>query len=82
MKRGLQNCRPLFFESKRMKVKNYEFQNVRYTGEYGQIKLIFVQSYWVVQENAYVLTFAYEQSNYEKFQEIEEKIMDSFVVSS
>lgn len=65
-------------ESKRMKDERGEYQKVSYTGDQGIYKLLFIQYYWVIDSKAFLLTFTCEQDEREKYQEIGQKIMNSF----
>ncbi len=65
-------------ESKRVKADDSEFQKIVYTGVQGQFNLKFEQYYWVVNGKAYVLTLTCEISQFDKYKEVGEKIMNSF----
>lgn len=67
-------------ESKRIKTSYSEFQKVIYTGVLGQFNLKFEQYYWIVKQKAYVLTLTCEINQFDKYQEIGEKIMNSFKI--
>ena len=65
-------------ESKRLKINGHEFQKVRYTGDQGIFKLKFEQYYWVLNGQAYVLTFTCEKNQFETYKQTGEKILNSF----
>jgi hypothetical protein len=67
-------------ESKRIKTSDSEFQKVIYTGTQGQFNLKFEQYYWILKQKAYVLTLTCEINQFDKYQEIGEKIMNSFKI--
>jgi len=64
--------------SERKKVENREFQKMVYTGKQGVFDLKFEQYYWIVDNEAYVLTFTCELDEFDNYQLIGEKILDSF----
>lgn len=57
-----------------------DYHKIVYTGTMGQFKLKFKQYYWVLEGNAYVLTFTAEQSEFDNYAEIARQIMDSFKI--
>jgi len=66
-------------ESERIKENNSkEFHRLVYTGEQGQYNLKWLQYYWIVDENAYVLTLTCEIDQYENYLLIGMKIMNTF----
>ncbi len=65
-------------ESKRQNENGSEYQKVIYTGEQGNYKLKFEQYYWIKDEKAYVLTFTCAIDQFETYQTIGEKILNSF----
>jgi len=65
-------------ESKRITTKTLDYQKVIYTGKQGVFNLKFEQYYWVVKANAYVLTLTCEESQFDNYKTIGEKILDSF----
>lgn len=67
-------------ESKRIKASDYEFQKVIYTGDQGQYRLKFEQYYWTVKNKAYVLTLTCDIGQFDKYKEVGEKIMNSFII--
>ncbi|MBK8807831.1 MAG: hypothetical protein IPO21_14755 [Bacteroidales bacterium] len=67
-------------ESKRIKTDDLEYQKVIYTGTQGQFKLKFEQYYLIVKQKAYILTLTCETNQFDKYQAIGEKIMNSFKI--
>lgn len=67
-------------ESTRVKTKKHPYQKEVYTGDSGPYKLAFEQYYWVIGDNAYVLTFTADQTAYDEYKSIGEKIMNSFQI--
>jgi hypothetical protein len=67
-------------ESKNIKSEFGEYQKMIYTGEQGMFKLKFEQYYWVINNNAYVLTFTSELDKYLNYKETGEAILNSFVI--
>jgi hypothetical protein len=65
-------------ESKRQNRNGFDHQKVIYTGDQGIYKLKFEQYYFVRNEKAIVLTLTCEIDQFEKYQEIGEKILNSF----
>lgn len=68
------------FENKRQHGKKYDYQKIIYKGTMGELKLKFVQYYWVINNKAYVLTFTAEQNQFDKYLPVAVKIMDSFEI--
>lgn len=58
---------------------NEHFQLI-YTTDQGEFKLQMEQMFWVVNDQAYVLTLTCEADKFEAYQEIGEKILNTFVV--
>ncbi|MEJ5245648.1 MAG: hypothetical protein WHV28_08080 [Bacteroidota bacterium] len=67
-------------ESKRIEMGDSEYQKVIYTGTEGQYNLKFEQYYWIIKQKAYVLTLTCELNQFDKYQAIGEKIMNSFKI--
>jgi len=67
-------------ESTRVKTKKHPYHKEVYTGDQGIYKLVFEQYYWVIGDNAYVLTFTSEQTAYDEYKSTGEKIMNSFQI--
>lgn len=67
-------------ENKRIIKEDSEFHVMSFSGIQGQFNLNFVQYYWIVDQKAYVLTFTCEQTQYDHYKEIGDKIMNSFEV--
>jgi hypothetical protein len=55
-----------------------EFHKMIYTGKQGVFNLKYEQHFWLVNKKAYVLSFTCEESQYVKYQQIREQIMNSF----
>lgn len=49
-----------------------------YHGQQGQYFLTFTQYFWVIGNNAYVLTFTTDRNQYDKYQKVGDQIMSSF----
>ena len=64
------------------KIKNaaHPYYKLIYTMDQGHFNLQLEQLYWVVNKQAYVLTFTCEVDAFEAYQEIGEKIMKTFVL--
>lgn len=67
-------------KSERIKKRKEEYQKAVYTGSQGIYKLKFEQYYWVIKDRAYILTLTCEEDEFEKYQAIGEKILDSFKI--
>lgn len=67
-------------ESKRLNKNGSDYQRVIYTGDQGSYKLKFEQYYWVKNGKAYVLTLTCEITQFKEYQELGEKILNSFVL--
>ena len=65
-------------ENKRIDANGKSFQKVIYTGDQGIYKLKFEQYYWVKNNKAYVLSLTCEVDQFDAYQAIGEKIMNSF----
>lgn len=57
-----------------------EYQRIIYTGTQGNYDLQFEQFYWVIGQEAYVLTLTCKRGEFERYQEMGEKILRSFVL--
>lgn len=66
--------------SDRMRLNGKEIHKLVYTGTQGQLKLKFVQYFWIQNERAYILTFTCEVQEFKDYKELGEKIMNSFVL--
>jgi len=66
--------------SKTMKNKNWDYQEVCYTGIQGDFKLKGLQYYVVTKDLAYVLTYTAEVEKFDKYLETAKKIMDSLEI--
>ena len=69
-------------ESSRKEAHGRTFHQILYTGKRGEmdIKLKILQYYWVEYEKVIVLTFTSEESQFEAYKEVSQKIMDSFKI--
>lgn len=67
-------------ESKRIKENNKEYHVLMYTGEQGQLKLKWMQYYYIVKGKAYALTYTAEQDQFDKYLDVAKKIMATFTV--
>lgn len=65
-------------ESTRMKKQNPEFHKMVYTGDQGIYHLQFEQYFWVINQQAYILTLTCEQAKFSDYKETGEKILNSF----
>jgi len=66
-------------ESKRIKNDRGEFHKIIYSGDQGVFHLQFEQYYWVINNQAFVLTFSSEKDKFADFKETSEKILNSFI---
>ncbi|MDA9563565.1 hypothetical protein N9R81_02690, partial [Flavobacteriales bacterium] len=66
--------------SNRIKTKETEFQKVIYTGKRGVFDLKFVEYYWVQNNKAYVLTLRCQVNEFNSFNAIWKKILNSFKI--
>ncbi len=55
-----------------------QFHKIIYTGKQGVFDLTYEQYYWVVNEQAFVLSLTCKKSEFENFKMVGEKILDSF----
>jgi hypothetical protein len=65
-------------ESKRVKSNGHEFHKIIFTGDQGVFKLRFTQYYWVLNGQAYVLTFTCERTQFDNYKLTGERILNSF----
>jgi len=65
-------------ESKRITTDTLSQHQIIYTGRQGIFNLKFEQYYWVIGDKAYVLTLTCEESEFENYQKLGEKILNSF----
>ena len=68
-------------ENKRMTTNNLNYQKVIYTGKQGIFNLKFEQYYWIIENNAYILTLTCEESQFDNYQKTGEKILNSFEIN-
>ncbi|MFK7808895.1 MAG: hypothetical protein AB8F74_13910 [Saprospiraceae bacterium] len=64
--------------SERIKEGDREYQKVIYSGKQGIYDLKFEQYFQIVEGKAYVLTFTCANDQFEEYQPLGEKILDSF----
>ncbi len=57
-----------------------EFQRIIYSGDQGVYHLMFLQSFMIRDDKAYILTLTCEKDNFEKYKKTGEAIMNSFVL--
>lgn len=68
-------------ESERMNSNNQTYHRLIYYLNFNERELQFVQYYWVLNEEAWVLTFTSKKSEFEKFYETAKEIMNSFKIN-
>ncbi len=64
--------------SQQLQANDLSYHKLIYKGRQGNFDLQFEQYYWVENEKAFVLTLTCEEKEFEKFQQIGEKILNSF----
>ena len=69
-------------DSERIKSGDMEYQKMIFSGDQGQYNLKFEQYYRIVNEKAYVLTYTAVLDQFDKYQGVCEKIMNSFKIKS
>ena len=69
-------------ESKRVKIQDLSYHKIVYTGKQGVYSLKFAQYYYVVGDKAYVLTLTCENTQFDDYQLIGEKILNSFKLNN
>ncbi|PWH84899.1 PsbP-related protein [Brumimicrobium oceani] len=69
-------------KSERIKVGENEFHKIIYLGQQGVFDLQFEQYFYVLEDNAYVLTFTFEVDQFEAYRKTGERIMNSFLLKS
>jgi hypothetical protein len=65
-------------ESKRITTGNLNYHKAIYTGRQGTFNLKFEQYFWVVENKAIILTLTCEEDQFDNYQIIGEKILNSF----
>jgi hypothetical protein len=65
-------------ESRRITTDSSEFHRLVYVCEQGDLKLIFVQHYWIINGKSYILTFTGEAAEFKKYDAVSQVIMASF----
>lgn len=66
--------------SERKKQGEKEYHKVIYTGKQGIFDLKFEQYYWVMDNQAFILTLTCEEDEFYNYQETGEKILNSFEI--
>ena len=66
--------------SERIKEKTLEYQKVIYSGKQGIYNLKYEQFYWLINDKAYVLTLTCKETEFDNYQEMGEKILESFEI--
>ncbi len=69
-------------ESERITTKQPNYQKIIYTGNHGSGDLKFEQYYWVTKDKAFVLTLTCQIDQFDDYQEVGEKIMNSFSIKN
>ena len=67
-------------ESKRIKTAGPEFHRLLFSAEQGQFTFRFEQRYHIINDKAYVLTFTSESTQFAKYKDVAERIMNSFSI--
>ncbi len=67
-------------ENKRIMKGSEEYHKMIYSFDQGIYHLKTEQYYWVIKEKAYILTLTTEQSKYNDYKVVGEKMMDSFSI--
>ncbi|MEO0896844.1 MAG: PsbP-related protein [Bacteroidota bacterium] len=57
-----------------------EYQKLVYTATQGIFKLKFEQYCWLIDNQPFILTFTTEEKEFDKYQQLGEKILDSFTL--
>jgi hypothetical protein len=76
VKSMMTNC--TLYESKRIKKGSQEYHKLIYSADQGAFSLKFEQRYWIENDKAYILTLTCEKTKFSSFQEVGEKILNSF----
>jgi hypothetical protein len=67
-------------ESERISNSDINYHKLIYTGKQGIYDLKFEQYFWVIENKAYVLTLTTEEEQFDSFQKIGERILNSFEI--
>jgi len=67
-------------ENKTINDRKLNYQKVIYTGTQGVFNLKWEMYCWVYKEKAYVLTFTCEENEFANYQDVGEKILNSFQI--
>lgn len=65
-------------EDERVKDNSSEYHKLAYSGPEGDFTLVYVQQYWVIGTNAFLLTFTGELDHYADYKDTADKILRSF----
>jgi hypothetical protein len=65
-------------KNERKKAGNRPFHHMVYTGDHAGLDLIFEQYIWVVNNEAFVLTFTCEERMRDRFKDAGQKVLNSF----
>ena len=76
LKSQMKNCKIL--EHKTIGKESRQYDKIVWTWDYETVPLKVEQYTWLLNGKAYILTFTSEQSKFSQFQEIGEKILDTF----
>ena len=68
----------VLLESKRVDDGQYPHHRILYTSDQNPYHLTTEQYYWVINEQAYVLTLSCEQDKFSMYQQVGEQILNSF----
>jgi len=67
-------------ESIRLKPETGEYHRIIYTGDLGMYHVKYEQYYWMINEQAYILTLTTELDKFDKYKETGERILNSFMI--
>ena len=56
------------------------FHKLKYSGRQGEFELMFEQYYWIIDGNAFILTFTCQMSDYDTYVKVGHQILDSFKI--
>lgn len=66
--------------NEKLKGESFEFQKLIYTGKQGDFDLKFEQYFWIVDQEAFVLTLTCEVSEFDNYQFLGETILNTFKI--
>lgn len=67
-------------KEERLKGAKYEYHSVLYSARFNNNPLMTAQYYWVIDNNAYILTFTTLAADYEAYRALGYGIMNSFTI--